>query len=109
MIGCSRGPCRLEELTPIGGLRVFGPASEHNRVGVVSVAIESHDSHDIAAILDQTFGIETRTGLHCTPGAHRAVGSFESGGTVRLSVGPFTTTADITAAIESLQQIAGAT
>lgn len=98
----------LAGLTAIPGLRVFGPASEQDRVGVVSVAIESHDPQDIAAILDQTFGIETRAGLHCAPGAHRAAGSFERGGTVRLSVGPFSTTDDVAAAIEALRQIAGA-
>jgi len=98
----------LAGLTAIPSLRVFGPASEHDRVGVVSVALESHDPQDVAAILDQTFGIETRAGLHCAPGAHRAVGSFERGGTVRLSFGPFSTTDDVAAAIEALRQIAGA-
>jgi cysteine desulfurase/selenocysteine lyase len=98
-------------LAGLGGIpevRVFGPAAEHDRVGVVSVAVEGHDPQDVAAILDQTFGIETRAGLHCAPGAHRAIGSFETGGTVRLSVGPFSTTEDVGAAIEALSQIAGA-
>jgi len=98
----------LAGLSGIPGLKVHGPASEHDRVGVVSVTIEGHDPQDVAAILDQNFGIETRAGLHCAPGAHRAVGTFARGGTVRLSVGPFSTEADIAAAIEALSQIAGA-
>lgn len=97
----------LEGLTGIRGVRSFGPASNQDRVAVVSVAIEGFDAQQVAAILDQTFGIETRAGLHCAPGAHRAIGSFDSGGTVRVSVGPFTTTDDVTATIEALRQIAG--
>ena len=57
-------------------------------------------------MLDQKFGIEVRAGLHCAPGVHRAIGTFDSGGTVRLSVGPFTTAADISAAVEAMGEIA---
>jgi selenocysteine lyase/cysteine desulfurase len=96
----------LNGLAGIPNLRLFGPASERDRVEVVSVAIEGSDPQDVAAILDQTFGIETRSGLHCAPGAHRAIGSLDSGGTVRLSAGPFTTSEDIAAAVEALRQIA---
>jgi cysteine desulfurase family protein len=97
----------LAGLSGIPGLRVLGPASENDRVGVVSVTVEGHEPQDVAAILDQSFGIETRAGLHCAPGAHRAIGSFSTGGTVRLSVGPFSTEEDVSAAVEALSQIAG--
>lgn len=96
----------LDGLTGIPGVRLFGPAREHDRVAVVSVLIEGTSSQEVAAILDQSFGVETRAGLHCAPGAHRAIGSFDAGGTVRLSIGPFTTSDDIDAAIEALRQIA---
>jgi cysteine desulfurase family protein len=96
----------LEGLSRISGVRQFGPASANDRVGVVSINVEGVDPQTVAAILDQTFGIEVRAGLHCAPGVHRAIGSFVDGGTVRLSVGPFTTAADIAAAIEALGQIA---
>jgi selenocysteine lyase/cysteine desulfurase len=74
---------------------------------VVSLAIEGFDPQDVANILDQSFGIQTRAGLHCAPGAHRAIGSFDAGGTVRFSVGPFTTDDHIAAAIDAVRQIAG--
>jgi cysteine desulfurase family protein len=96
----------IEGLREIRGVRLFGPPSEHDRVGVVSIRIDGYDPRSVAAILDESFGIETRAGLHCAPGAHRAIGSFEAGGTVRLSVGPFTTSADITAAVTAVQEIA---
>ena len=97
----------LEGLAGISRVRLFGPPAQDRRVGVVSLAIDGVDPQDVAVILDQTFGIEARAGLHCGPGAHRAIGSFESGGTVRLSVGPFTTAAEITSAIDAVRQIAG--
>ena len=93
-------------LTGIPRLNLFGPAAEQDRAAVVSLTVDGLEPQEVAAILDETFGIETRAGLHCAPGAHRAIGRFDSGGTVRLSVGPFTTSADVAAAVTALQQIA---
>jgi len=96
----------LEGLARIRGVRVLGPSSTDGRVGVVSVTIDGVDPQHAASILDQTFGIAVRAGLHCAPSVHRAIGRPESAGTVRLSVGPFTTAADISAALEAMTQIA---
>ena len=81
-------------------------AGASGQSGVVSLAIDGVDPQDVAAILDQTFGIEVRAGLHCAPGAHRAIGSFGTGGTVRFSVGPFTTADEIASAIDAVRQVA---
>lgn len=99
----------LEGLSGIPGLRIYGSMLDDVRVGVVSLAVDGFDPHDVSAILDQTFGIETRAGLHCAAGVHRAMGSFQLGGTVRLSIGPFTILEDVAHAVDALQQIAGAT
>ena len=37
-----------------------------------------------------------RVGLHCAPAAHRRLGTFPDG-TVRVSIGPYTTEADVDA------------
>jgi cysteine desulfurase family protein len=97
----------IDGLSTIRGVRIFGPTTTQERVGVVSLAIEGFDPQDVANILDQSFDIQTRAGLHCAPGAHRAIGSFDAGGTVRFSVGPFTTSEHIAAAIDAVRQIAG--
>ncbi|MBS0261612.1 MAG: cysteine desulfurase [Planctomycetes bacterium] len=96
----------LEGLAEIPNLRQLGPCSAADRVGVVSITIPDYEPQAVAAILDQSFGIAVRAGLHCAPGAHRALGSLESGGTVRISVGPFTTAAEIDAVVAALSQIA---
>lgn len=95
-------------LENLPGVRVYGPEHAEHRVGVVSVTFDAFEPQEAAAILDQTFGIEVRAGLHCAPGAHRALGTFERGGTVRFSVGPFTTDEDVDATIEAVRAMAGA-
>lgn len=97
----------LEGLSRLDGVRSCGPPPGAPRVGVVSLTMEGFDPHELAGILSQSFGIEVRAGLHCAPGTHRAIGTFASGGTVRFSVGPFTTPDDIDAALDALRQIAG--
>ena len=99
----------LESLSAIPSIRLFGAKTERDRVGVVSLAVDGFEPQDVAAILDQNFGVEVRAGLHCAPLAHRAIGSFSGGGTVRLSVGPFTTSSDIEAAAAALRQITEST
>lgn len=96
----------LEGLAQIRGVRLLGPSSADGRVGVVSVAFTDVGPQRAASILDEKFGIEVRAGLHCAPEAHRAIGRLEAGGTVRFSPGPFTTPADISAALEAITQVA---
>lgn len=86
-------------------VRVHGPAPKEPRVGVVSLSLEDWAPLAVAEVLDERFGIAVRAGLHCAPGAHRAIGTFPAG-TVRISPGPFTTAAEIDACLEALQQIA---
>ena len=85
----------------VGGLRVYGPADIEKRVGVFSVRVEGYDPAELAAVLEGRFGVLTRPGLHCAPLAHQALGTLDSGGTTRLSMGPFLT-------VEQAQYAAGA-
>ena len=50
--------------------------------------------------------IQVRPGLHCAPAMHQTMGTHETGGTVRFSLGAFTTQAQIDAAIAAVEQIA---
>ncbi len=47
----------------------------------------------------------TRAGLHCSPAAHRSLGTAPAG-TLRLSWGPETTDDDIDVAVEALRAVA---
>jgi cysteine desulfurase family protein len=93
-------------LREVAGVRLCGPEDPALRTGVVSLTIDGLEPQDVAAILDETFGIEVRSGLHCAPRAHQAIGTFDSGGTVRLSVGALTTEEEIDASVAALRQLA---
>src|SRR5690606_26351835 len=58
---------------------VHGPAAAERRVGPLSIGIAGVDPNDAGAILDDSFGIAVRPGLHCAPWCHRALGTFPAG------------------------------
>lgn len=95
----------MERLEQCAGLRWFGPRFADQRVGVFSLRIDGFEPSDLSAILESQFGILTRSGFHCAPLAHRLIGTSDSGGTTRVSFGPFTTSEDVdrlALALESL-------
>ncbi len=98
----------LSGLVGVPGVKLYGPEAPSERVGVVSLRIEGYDPQEVAAVLDASYGIQVRPGLHCAPLIHKAIGSFSGGGTVRFSFSPFTTSNDIDAAIRGVRQIASA-
>jgi cysteine desulfurase / selenocysteine lyase len=97
----------LDGLGGVPGITLYGPPDARDRTGVVSFTIDGFDVRDAAAILDETFGIEVRAGYHCAPRAHRAIGTFDRGGTVRMSVGAFSSEADIDVAVDAVGELAG--
>ena len=49
--------------------------------------------------------IAVRVGLHCAPAAHRSLGTFAGGGTLRFSPGFFTTEAELDAVLATLEAL----
>jgi cysteine desulfurase family protein len=96
----------LDGLRRAAGLRVHGPDDAASRVGVVSVTLPGYDPQELAAGLDAAYGIQVRAGLHCAPKMHEALGTLAGGGTVRFSLGCFTTEAEIDAAIAAMCELA---
>jgi cysteine desulfurase / selenocysteine lyase len=95
-----------EALATLPGFEVFGHADPARRVGTVSFRCEAMPASDLGAILDQSFDIAVRPGLHCAPYVHRALGSYPDG-LVRVSTGPFNTAADIDTLIGALKEVTG--
>jgi cysteine desulfurase/selenocysteine lyase len=98
----------IDGISDVEGLRYFGPRGVKNRVGVFSVAVEGLTAQELAGVLESSYGILTRAGIHCAPLAHEAIGTAASGGTTRLSFGPFVSAADVKFAADALVEIAGA-
>ena len=74
-------------------LEVFASPDPACQTAVLSVRCRDMDSELLAQKLAQ-YGIAVRAGLHCAPVAHRTAGTLETG-TVRLSLSPFNTDAEI--------------
>ena len=98
---------RLEEgLLSIKGLRLLGSTrGEAPRLPVYAFNIDGKDNGEFANDLSMTYGIEGRPGLHCSPLAHRTLGTFPEGA-LRLSPGYYTTEDEIDYTIESIRALA---
>lgn len=94
-----------DQLRSIPSLTLYSNDDRKRHTGVVSLTSELYTSDELALLLSQHFGIDTRSGLHCAPGIHRRLGTIERQGTVRLSVGFQTTQNDINAVVDALQQV----
>ena len=95
-----------ERLDGIAGLQWYGPREPAERVGVFSFRIAGVEPSELSALLETRFNILSRSGLHCAPLAHRALGTLDTGGTTRLSTGPFTTADDVDRVADALATIA---
>ena len=95
-----------DALAATPGFEVFGHANPTHRVGTVAFRCEVMPATDLGAILDQSFDIAVRPGLHCAPYVHKSLGSYPDG-LVRVSTGPFNTAADIDRLVEALREVTG--
>ena len=87
-------------------LRLYGPQGIKHRCAVFSVRIEGYDSPQMLSdILENEYGILTRSGIHCAPLAHETIGTRTIGGTTRFSFGPFNTIHDVQYACDALGHI----
>ncbi len=96
----------IEGVSNVDGLTYYGPQGVKNRIGVFSVRVNGMDAHELSAVLEASYGILTRSGIHCAPLIHQALGTLETGGTTRFSFGPFLTKQDVKFATDVLAEIA---
>jgi cysteine desulfurase family protein len=93
-----------EGLASLPDVRLHGPADPDDSVGIVSVTIEGMPCATAARLLDDQFRVMTRAGLHCSPAAHRSMGTAPEG-TLRFSWGKDTSEQEIEIALEALRTI----
>lgn len=96
----------LAGLAPLPGLTLYGPPAGANRCGVVSLNLAGYDPQELAALLDANWSIQTRAGIHCAPRMHAALGTSPAG-TLRLSIGHFTTQDEVDNTIAAIAEVAG--
>lgn len=89
----------------IPGITIYGDPDPSRRVGIVCFSLAEMEPVDLAAILDQSFQIAARPGLHCAPEAHRTIGTFPQGA-VRFSFGHFNSPEQVDDAVAAIRSIA---
>ncbi|TSK08882.1 MAG: aminotransferase class V-fold PLP-dependent enzyme [Geobacter sp.] len=93
----------LEGLRGMPGVRLYGPL-QGERGAAVSFNAEGHDPASLGFLLDSTYDISVRVGLHCAPDVHRSIGSYPEG-TVRVSPGFFNSETDIDYFLRAVREI----
>jgi cysteine desulfurase family protein len=93
-----------EGLANIPGATVYGPVDPSQRAATVSFTVSGRRVSEIGLRLDEEHDVLCRVGLHCSPAAHRTIGTFPHG-TVRFAAGSSTTLRDVQQAIAAVAEI----
>lgn len=94
-----------EQVKKISGVTVYGDFSQKDRSPVVTLNIMGMGSSELSMILGEDYGISTRSGGHCAPLMHQALGT-EKTGAVRFSFSCFNTEEEVDEAARAVKEIA---
>ncbi|SDN73333.1 cysteine desulfurase [Actinomyces ruminicola] len=87
----------------ITGLRILGPTTARDRLGVIAFTLEGVHPHDVGQVLDAA-GVAVRTGHHCAQPIHAHFGVPSSS---RISFGPVTTPEEIDRFLDAVASVRG--
>ncbi len=82
--------------------KIYGYEDWEKRVGIISFNLKGYSSAETAARLNEEYGIAVRGGLHCSPLAHRTIGTLERG-TVRVGLSYLNTAEDVDFLLNALK------
>ena len=95
----------VERLSSLNDVKLYTPAERDSHIAVISLTHSNYAPNELAEILDADFGIAVRSGYHCAPHVHGLIGTENTMGTLRISVGFFTTTDDIDKLFSALSEL----
>jgi len=95
----------LENLSTLEGYRIIGRQGKEKRsfTRVISLLPEEGSLTELTAFLNSR-EIAVRSGLHCSPSAHKTLKTFKTGGTLRVSPGLFTSDEDLLKLTNALKE-----
>lgn len=91
----------LEGVSSIDGVKVLGPVSDSERIGVVAFAVDGVHPHDVGQYMD-SLDVAVRVGHHCAIPLHTFFGVRSS---ARASVAPTTTADEIERLVDGLSKV----
>lgn len=94
-----------EGVRDIQGITIYGDFREKKRCPIVTLNLGDYDSGEVSDELLMTYGISTRSGGHCAPLMHHALGNVEQGA-VRFSFSHFNTLEEVETAIQAMKELA---
>ena len=80
------------------------PAPGAEREPVFALRVHGYSVEEAAVLLENEADLRQRSGLHCAPGIHHAMGTFPEG-TLRLSFGARGTEEEVDIALDSLRML----
>ena len=91
----------IDGLVALDRVRVLSPGTPGG-APIVTFVSEAAEPGEVAGRLDK-LGVACRSGLHCAPGAHRVLGTLETGA-VRLSLGWCSSAEDVDVAVRAVER-----
>jgi len=92
------------KLKLIKGVNLYTSLPDETFAPLLSFNISDKDPNTVAAILDKKYGICVRSGFHCSPLAHKYMGTGDRG-TIRICPSAFTSQKEADALINAVYQI----
>ena len=89
----------------IPGVKIYGDYSQKERCAIVTLNIGDYDSSEVSDELLMEYNISTRSGGHCAPHMHKALGTVEQGA-VRFSFSHYNTEEEVDAAVRAIHELA---
>lgn len=95
-----------EMLMNIDGVKLYAPDDRENHISIVSFNVAGYTCQEIGMILDEDYNIAVRTGYHCAPLIHTYLKDNEYNGTVRASIGRYTTREELDYFVQAVKELA---
>jgi cysteine desulfurase family protein len=95
----------FSKLSENSKIKIFSAPADRN-AGVFCFSMSEYDSEELSDMLYESFGIISRSGLHCSPDIHKRLGTYENG-LVRISLSWFNNREDVIKLISAINNISG--
>ena len=93
-------------LRDMEGVTVYCQDDLTDHIAVLVFNVEGVEATNTGTMLDVEHGVACRTGLHCAPLVHDAIGTSAIHGAARFGVGPFNSEADVDRALDGVREVA---